>query len=218
MRTKGTVPSDISDTVEPKLPKTNRTGTLSLPTAKKGRTSSAVHSESADTHRRRGSLSRARGTDLRMFLCECGKEFVWVSSFVCALVGCKSFSAEPRSFLLRVAHSLFSFFVVLFQPSAGRTRSLTGITSWLRSLRRSARGFNKQTAARDRDAAQAASYELQPLGRLRPFRSTTRRAHLAAKVLFHEQQALPEARGSEQPRPPSASFLQQRAVIQRELS
>ena len=139
-----------------------------------------------------------------MFLCERGKEFGWVSSFVCALVGCKSFSAEPRSFLLRVAHSLFSFFVVLFQPSAG----LIGITSWLRSLRRSARGFNKQTAAPDRNSAQAASYKLQSLGRLRPFRSTTRLVHLAAKVLFHKQQALPEARGSEQPRPPSASFLQ----------
>ena len=92
----------------------------------------------------------------------------------------------------------------------GRIRSLIGNTSCLRGLRRSARDFNEQTAA--------ALDELQSLGRMKPSRSTTRRNHVASKVLLPTsgRRCPRHVDPNQQKRPSVASRPQQRAVVQRE--
>ena len=96
---KGAVPSEISDTAEPRLPIRTETGTLTLLTVKSawppkgnGRASSALlHTAKVRTRTDpRQSFSKAEVPTGGMFLREHGKELGWVSSFVCALDGGES--------------------------------------------------------------------------------------------------------------------------------
>ena len=126
------------------------------------------HSERADTHGPQGSLFWARGTVLRMFLRERGKELVWVSSLVCALDGGKSSLLDRNRFLQRVAHSPFSFFPLCCSNHPQRNSQY---------------GWHHQLASRPRAAPARGSAQAASDGRMRASRST-RRGHVAARQKF----------------------------------